>query len=151
MLLVVKISGVWKMDREKIRYAAERVLPYPTAQLLLHEISLTDYFVDLQQTERSIQRLRDIGAYEVTKSILLSSKKNDGVMMINKETLMNILQQVMDLNYNQSYRVISRLVRAGKLLEILPNNNTNTTTATANKFVYSYYSSPSLDSFLQLA
>jgi hypothetical protein len=68
--------------------------------------------------EKALQRLRDLAGYEVAKSILLSSKRKG--IMINKEALMYILEQVIDCNTNQAYRIIERLVRSGKLIEILP-------------------------------
>lgn len=117
ILFHVRISGNWKKDIHKIRHGAELFLEsYDTAQLLVHELSLTDYFVDLQQNEKALHRLRDLAGYNVARSILSSlTNNNEG---IKSTDLTKILEETIDVNAYQANRVIERLVRAGKLIEI---------------------------------
>jgi hypothetical protein len=116
-LFLVYITGYYKRDRYAIRYAAERFLEYNTAQLLVHYILQSDYFLEIQSTNRVLQSLRDLTGYQVAVSILSSSTSRNKNIGVDKMVLSNTIAQVIDVSAREADRIIDRLKKAGKLID----------------------------------
>lgn len=124
-LFMVNLSGSWKQDRGAIHRAAERVLPYHTAQLLLYQLSISDYFLNMQSVEAAAESVRTQAGYEVARTILLSSSSSSSNKGIKKKILSRVIEALIDVSSNEADRVIFRLIKAGKLIEIPKKDNEN--------------------------
>jgi hypothetical protein len=93
--------------------------------------------------DKALQRLRDTAGYEVAKSILKgkgSSRSNNNILNaaartsvgVYRSILSRAIEQLTDVSYIESDKIISRLIKAGKLLEIPKASFESDTTVVLN-------------------
>jgi hypothetical protein len=98
---------------------------YSHSQLLTYLISTSDYYKMLISNDKALQQLRDEAGLSVAKSILKpkgsTNTFNVGARTavgVYRSVLANAIEQLTDVSSIESDKIISRLIRAGKLLEI---------------------------------
>jgi hypothetical protein len=107
--------------------AAARILPnnYSHSQLLTYLISTSDYYKMLISNDKALQQLRDEAGLSVTKSILKPKESTNTLnatartsVGVYRSVLSNAIEQLTDVSSIESDKIISRLIRVGRLLEI---------------------------------
>jgi hypothetical protein len=106
---------------------AARILPnnYSHSQLLTYLISTSDYYKMLISNDKALQQLRDEAGLSVTKSILKPKESTNTLnstartsVGVYRSVLSNAIEQLTDVSSIESDKIISRLIRVGRLLEI---------------------------------
>jgi hypothetical protein len=79
--------------------------------------------------DKALQRLRDTAGYEVARALLQPKKRRSTeetifnaaartAVGVNRGVLSNTIEQLIEVSSSESDRIISRLIKAGKLLEM---------------------------------